>query len=461
MDFYAGIYGLTGGRGPRPAGRADRADRAGAVPRPPGRPALRRLEAAAGAGLRPAAPAAAGLPRRADRRRRPGRPPRPVGPAVPARRRGDHAGRHHALHGRGRALRPGRLPVPVEAAGRRHAERAEATCPAVTPPGTRRLEIVGPDAAGLLDRLRRRPGGPRGDDLRPGDPRPGRRRRRRSPTCGPRACQVRPTGPNLEDVFVTLSQAARRRMSRAASEPEGAGRTRSAAHDLTADYGMPMFPSLLRVWSVARKELLHILRDPQTLFFTLFVPVLELFMLGYAIDTNVRARPHGASSTRPAPRRAGPCSGSSRTPTTSPSSRTAYSDAEAEPRRSSPARPGSASRSRRTTRGGSRPGRRPRCWSWSTARSRASRPRRSTSGNAIALRESLERALGEQAAAGRGPAAGPVQPRHPLGQLLHPRPDGRPVPDDGDHALGQRHRPREGDGHARAALHDAGAAGAS
>jgi len=46
--------------------------------------------------------------------------------------------------------------------------------------------------------------------------------------------------------------------------------------------------SLLRTFSVARKELLHILRDPQTLFFTLFVPVLELFMLGYAINTNVR-----------------------------------------------------------------------------------------------------------------------------------------------------------------------------
>lgn len=46
--------------------------------------------------------------------------------------------------------------------------------------------------------------------------------------------------------------------------------------------------SLLRTFSVARKEVLHILRDPQTLFFTLFVPICELFMLGYAIDTNVR-----------------------------------------------------------------------------------------------------------------------------------------------------------------------------
>jgi len=49
-----------------------------------------------------------------------------------------------------------------------------------------------------------------------------------------------------------------------------------------------MADALLRTFSVARKELLHILRDPQTLFFTIFVPVMELFMLGYAIDTNVR-----------------------------------------------------------------------------------------------------------------------------------------------------------------------------
>lgn len=43
-----------------------------------------------------------------------------------------------------------------------------------------------------------------------------------------------------------------------------------------------------RTASVARKEVIHVLRDPMTLFFTLFVPVVELFMLGYAINTNVR-----------------------------------------------------------------------------------------------------------------------------------------------------------------------------
>lgn len=46
--------------------------------------------------------------------------------------------------------------------------------------------------------------------------------------------------------------------------------------------------ALQRTFSVARKEMLHILRDPATLFFALFIPVLELFMLGYAIETNVR-----------------------------------------------------------------------------------------------------------------------------------------------------------------------------
>lgn len=46
--------------------------------------------------------------------------------------------------------------------------------------------------------------------------------------------------------------------------------------------------SFQRTASVARKEFLHILRDPATLFFALFIPILELFMLGYAIDTNIR-----------------------------------------------------------------------------------------------------------------------------------------------------------------------------
>jgi ABC-2 type transport system ATP-binding protein len=78
--------------------------------------------------------------------------------------------------------------------------------PAVTPPGTRRLEITGTDAAATLAALRTRPAvreatifgesvhalvadGVTAADL------------------GLTADQVRPTTPNLEDVFVTLSRA--------------------------------------------------------------------------------------------------------------------------------------------------------------------------------------------------------------------------------------------------------------
>src|SRR3954468_3329193 len=45
--------------------------------------------------------------------------------------------------------------------------------------------------------------------------------------------------------------------------------------------------TIQRTASVARKELLHILRDRQTLLMTLFFPVMELMMLGYAIELKV------------------------------------------------------------------------------------------------------------------------------------------------------------------------------
>ena len=50
---------------------------------------------------------------------------------------------------------------------------------------------------------------------------------------------------------------------------------------------MSALSSLQRTWSVARKEVLHILRDRQTLLMTMFFPVIELLMLGYAIEVKV------------------------------------------------------------------------------------------------------------------------------------------------------------------------------
>lgn len=42
---------------------------------------------------------------------------------------------------------------------------------------------------------------------------------------------------------------------------------------------------------VCRKEFTHIVRDPGTLFFALALPLLQLFLFGYAVDTNVRQIP--------------------------------------------------------------------------------------------------------------------------------------------------------------------------
>ena len=51
---------------------------------------------------------------------------------------------------------------------------------------------------------------------------------------------------------------------------------------------MPSRAALRRSAVVARKEVLHILRDPATLLIALIVPIVELFLLGYGINTNVR-----------------------------------------------------------------------------------------------------------------------------------------------------------------------------
>jgi ABC-2 type transport system permease protein len=50
-------------------------------------------------------------------------------------------------------------------------------------------------------------------------------------------------------------------------------------------------PRVRRSVSVARKEVLHLLRDPTTLFVALLIPIFQLVLLGYAIDTNVRRLP--------------------------------------------------------------------------------------------------------------------------------------------------------------------------
>ena len=42
---------------------------------------------------------------------------------------------------------------------------------------------------------------------------------------------------------------------------------------------------------VLRKEAIHIRRDPMALFFTILIPTMQLFLIGFAINTNVRDIP--------------------------------------------------------------------------------------------------------------------------------------------------------------------------
>jgi ABC-2 type transport system ATP-binding protein len=77
--------------------------------------------------------------------------------------------------------------------------------PGVTPPGARRLEIVGPDVAGLLERLRDRPGVRQATIF--GQAVHALVDRDRTPQeLGIADLDVRETEPSLEDVFVALSR---------------------------------------------------------------------------------------------------------------------------------------------------------------------------------------------------------------------------------------------------------------
>ena len=83
--------------------------RPGRPPRRHGRDVLRRHEAPAGDRPRPAARAAGAVPGRADDRAGPADPRLDLGVRrTTSASGGDHRLRHHALHGRGRALRPDR-----------------------------------------------------------------------------------------------------------------------------------------------------------------------------------------------------------------------------------------------------------------------------------------------------------------------------------------------------------------
>src|ERR1700690_3100377 len=50
---------------------------------------------------------------------------------------------------------------------------------------------------------------------------------------------------------------------------------------------------ILRLGSIIRKEFIQILRDPRTLAIILVIPIMQLFLLGYAATTDIKNVPLG------------------------------------------------------------------------------------------------------------------------------------------------------------------------
>src|ERR1700686_3541477 len=54
------------------------------------------------------------------------------------------------------------------------------------------------------------------------------------------------------------------------------------------NWGRPVNNLFRGFRAVFYKEVLHVRRDSATLFFSLFIPLIQMFVLGFGIDTNVR-----------------------------------------------------------------------------------------------------------------------------------------------------------------------------
>ena len=207
-------------------------------------------------------------------------------------------------------MRPGRLPAQLAAAGRRHARRAEAACRASPrrAPGGWSSSPAG--AASAARSAPRPPGVRQATIFGQADPRAGRRRACRRPSWAS-TWSARHPGLPAEPAWKTSSS----------PSPRSAGRQLKALRQcgpMTQGHGSPRPADGSARWRARRCSTSSATRT--TLFFALFIPVVQLIMLGFAIDTNVR---HVRTMVYDQARHAGEpasCSSGSRTPRTSRSS---------------------------------------------------------------------------------------------------------------------------------------------
>lgn len=173
----------------------------------------------------------------------------------------------------------------------------------VTPPGTRRIELSCPSPVGRLVALRRLEGVR--DATLFGDQVHLLVEDRLSDNSilaeaelddSTAIVTTRPITPSLEDVFVTLSrEEARKRPNQPRANLEDQARILAGqAKSRTVD--KPPSPparhrsmrGFLAVWT---KEFVHIRRDPATLLFMFLIPIVQLVIFGYALDTKIERIP--------------------------------------------------------------------------------------------------------------------------------------------------------------------------
>jgi ribosome-dependent ATPase len=172
--------------------------------------------------------------------------------------------------------------------------------PEVTPPGTKRYEVEVEAPAEKLQKLRQVDGVL--DATLFGDTihilvRDNLSEDQIRDHCGQNV-HLRPIAPTLEDVFVTLTRNAADSHAGSLSFREKAG-TRGRGESEAVDPPAPPHPSPLpkregtrpKLWwgfgAMLMKEFVHLRRQPSTLFFMLVIPVMQMTIFGYALDTQI------------------------------------------------------------------------------------------------------------------------------------------------------------------------------